>query len=239
MALPQLHLYHPCFEAAPHLLKWLSEVESALHGDPTWDGCVLRRVPFDAQARFNVPTEKDIVLKSKCPAIFIQKVQASLLANFRGFVQRKAVVYSISPTCPNDILEACETARLEYEEGHPRIPIRELIAFLIIRKLERQDMWGGESVYKNFLWAELLPKGGFPKDVVSKRDVFEVADVLVNAKILQIKTSEGRPKYALGHRPTVLAILKDKAFENMPKSVRNYFDRSRKHVPARLLDYND
>ncbi len=99
-------------------------------------------------------------------------------------------------------------------------------------------MWGGTSLNKNFLKASDLPKGGFPKEVVSDRDVQNVADTLYNAGLLSGKKSQGRMKYALGEKATVQTILDNKHFENVPQ-LRKYFERSPKQVSARLLSYNE
>jgi len=238
MPLPHLHLLHPMETYAPHLPGWLGEVQSLMLADPNWDGCRPRRVAYDRQAGFNLPTEVDRVRREPGPVIFIQKVQARLLDRFRQLVQRQVAVYAISPTCSRDIWAACETAREEYEDGHPRIPLRELIAYLILRKLERQDKWGGLALNKCFLKSEVLPNGGFPKGICSPRDIQQVADVLRNAGVLAQKKSQGRTKYALGDKAVVQPILDSKSFEAYP-GLRNYFDRSTTHVPARLLDYNE
>jgi hypothetical protein len=238
MPLPHLHLYHPPPCRAGYLLGWIAEVEEALHGDANWDGCAFRRVAYDAQAGFNLATEVDLVRRNLGPAIFIQKVQSHLLTRFREILRRDISVYVISATCPEDILGACEEARRAYEDGEPRIPSRELIAYLILAKLARHGMWGGTSLNKNFLQASDLPKGGFPKDVVNDRDIQGVADALYNAGLLTGKTSGGRMKYALGEKATVQTILDNRHFASVPQ-LRKYFERSPKQVSARLLSYNE
>jgi len=238
MPLPHLHLYHPPQCVAGYLLEWIAEVEKALRGDANWDGCAFRRVAYDAQAGFNVATEVDWVRRNLGPAIFIQKVQSRLFSRFREILRRDISVYAISPTCDEDILGACEEARRGYEDGEPRIPSRELVAYLILAKLARQDKWGGMSLNKNFLWEYNLPKGGFPKDVVDDRDVHQVANALYRAGILTRKTSEGQTKYALGEKATIQTILDNKHFANVPK-LQKFFERSPKQVSARLLSYNE
>ena len=179
MPLPHLHLYHLPPTGTDYLLEWMAQVEANLNADANWDGCTRRRVAYDSQAGFNLGTEVNNVRHSPGPAIFIQKVQARLLDRFREIVRREISVYVIAPTCSTDILNTCEEARLAYEGGEPRIPSRELIAYLILAKLSRHDMWGGTSLNKNFLWASDLPKGGFPKGIVNARDITSVADCAI------------------------------------------------------------
>jgi len=138
-----------------------------------------------------------------------------------------------------DIRLACEEARRGYEDGEPRIPLFELIAYLIISKLAKQDKWGGTALNKNFLWAEDLPNGGFPKGICAKRDILQVADSLFNAGLLVRKTSLGKLKYALGDKGIIQPVLDSADFRNVARAVQKIFDRSPRQVPARLLKYND
>jgi hypothetical protein len=238
MPLPHLHVFHPAIRVAPHLPEWLGSVEGLLRADATWDGCTFHRLVFDEQAAFDVPTAVDFVNRSRGPVIVIQKVQARLLDRFRSMVQRRVSIYPLSPSCAEDIWQACESARQAFEDGDPRISLRELIAYLIIRKLERQGKWGGTALNKNFLGADDLPKGGFPKECSNTREILQVADVLYNASVLSGKLGDGQTKYALGPVQIVQPILDSRAFEGI-RSLQNYFSRDRIFVSADLLDYND
>lgn len=240
MALPHLHILHPARSRAPHLTEWLAEVEDVLRSDPIWDSCRLHRTECNVQAGFDVPTFYDRVMRTMGPIIVIEKVQAPLLERLKQMVGRRISVYPIEPQCSEDIWQQCEVARMGFEDGEPRIPQRELIAFLIVRKLERLKRWGGTSLNKNFLWAHDLPNGGFPKDECTPREILDVADALVNAGVLSpySKVSKGETKYALGPPETVARILESKAFAGHRK-LQKYFDRSRKYVPANLLDYDE
>lgn len=240
MSLPHLYLLHPPESIAAHIIEWLAEVQKALQADANWDGCLWQRTSYNEQAGFDVGTAVDQVRRSPGPVIFIQKVQAGLLARFRGAVQREVAVYSISPNCSMDLRLACEEARQGYEDGEPRIPLFELIAYLIISKLAKKDKWGGTALNKNFLWAEDLPKGGFPKGICTNREVLQVADSLFNAGLLTRKKSQGQLKYALGEKKTIQPILDSTDFSTAaPRSVHKIFDRSPRQVSARFLKYND
>ena len=110
-------------------------------------------------------------------------------------MQRRVSIYSLEPLCDADIWQACEEARLAYLDGQPRIPRRELVAYLIVRKLRQLDKWGGAASYKSFLWEDDLPNGGFPEEAGGARSVKDVADALCNAGVLVRKNSEGSWKY--------------------------------------------
>jgi hypothetical protein len=237
MAPPHIHIFHPHHSANDYIIGWIAEVESLLRSDPNWDGCCFWRTPYDKEAGFHVGTAVDQVRRRPGPTIFIQKVQTRLLNHFRQIIGREIMVYSVSPTCSTDIWETCEEARNGYEFGEPLIPLRELIGFLIVSKLEKQDKWGGTAKNKNFLWATDLSKGGFPKDLCTDRQVLEVADALCAHNVLVRKGSQGETKYALADVATVRRILDSGAFANVP-TLRKFFDRSPRWVASRLLRYN-
>ena len=113
-----------------------------------------------------------------------------------------------------------------------------MIAYLIIRKLERLGKWGGTALNKEFLGVDDLPNGGFPKECSNTREILEIADKLSSMDILSRKLGDRQWKYALGPKEIVQPILDSRAFEGMPK-LQNYFNRGQVFVSARYLDYND
>ncbi|MEX2188456.1 MAG: hypothetical protein WD875_16730 [Pirellulales bacterium] len=241
MALPHLHIFHPSLRLAPHLPVWLGSVEALLRNEVTWDGCDFHRLEFNDQAGFDVPTAVEMVTKYPGPVIVIQKVQMPLLSRFQQKVSRKVSVYAILASSEEDIWKACEAAFKGFNDGEPRISARELIAYLILRKLERRGHWGGESLNKNYLGIDDLPNGGFPKECANSKEILEVADVLCNAGLIRRKLGDGIQKYALAEKALVQPILDSKTFESCgswPK-LQKYFARGTSLVPAALLGYNE
>ncbi len=236
MPVPHLHILHPPETRLPGVASWLAELEELLRDEPTWDDCVFHRIVYDEQASFDVPTAVDLVRRSPGPVILLQKVQTSVRERFEAMLGREAMVYVINGGCAEDVWSACEAARKEYEGGEPSIPIREAIAFLILRKLERQGKWGGTN-NKNFLWSRNLPKGGFPKDIVEPCMILDAAEALVRAGVLQVKTSQGQRKYALGDKSVVQPILDTRSFASQP-SLAKFFGRAAQRVSIRTLDHN-
>lgn len=193
---PHLYIIHPALERMPHLLEWLGSVENLLRSEVAWNEWSIHRIECDLQAKFDVPTQSDRIRRFPGSVIAIQKVRAADLGRLEAMLKGESTVYKIAPACSEDIWIACESARASYLDGHPLISLRELVAYLIICKLIRYKMWGGESLNKNFMWSDDLPKGGFPKEVVESRVVVEVADVLYGCGILSRKESQGQYKYA-------------------------------------------
>jgi hypothetical protein len=239
MPVPYLHIYHPAPSRAPHIIGWIAEVEDALRADANWTGCQFSRRQYTEQAGFNVGTEVEYIRKRPGPVIFLQKVQRPPHSKFRAVMEREILIHPLfAPTCPEDILEACEHVRLGHEHGEPHIPLRELIAYLILAKLERLGKWGGTALNKSFLWSGNLAKGGFPKDIVAVGDVNEVADFLCAKSVLSQKLSDGQRKFALGSKDVVQPVLDTKNFDTLPH-LKPFFEKSRTTVSARYLSYCD
>ncbi|MCC7387304.1 MAG: hypothetical protein IT431_00905 [Phycisphaerales bacterium] len=133
-----------------------------------------------------------------------------------------------------------EHLRVSHEEGQPLIPLKEMIALRILRKLELKDCWGGEAKNKAYMWAEDLPKGGFPHGYCNRRQILDVAHRLMNAGVLTTKPSDGQIKYALATKPVVQPILDARSFESRD-DLRRYFEKDAQLVPSRLLNdmWND
>ncbi|MEQ1814503.1 MAG: hypothetical protein ABL860_08660 [Candidatus Nitrotoga sp.] len=220
------------------MTEWIATVHLLLRGDASWSSCQFHTHVFDDQGNFDVPTWHDVVNRNLGPVIVIQKVQMRTFDRFKTMIQRRASVFPINPISDTDIWHACEAARLAYDHGEPYIALRELTAYLIVRKLDRMGKSGGTALNKNFLWKDDIPKGGFPKPPCDDRTIFDVVDALFNVGVVVRKESMGEWKYALGDRSVIDQILQAKSFEHVPK-LKKFFERSKTPVSAKLLDFND
>ncbi|HET9131592.1 MAG TPA: hypothetical protein VFO86_11620, partial [Terriglobia bacterium] len=175
MPLPNLHILHPPESSLPGVTAWLGNLVGLFSTDANWDGCRVHRTEFDRQASFDVATVADLILKNPGPVVIIQSVQMRRVDHLRKMVGRKVTVHPpISASSEEDIWQVCEQVKQGYEDGDPRITLREAVAYLIVRKLCIQDKWAGCHGY---LWAHDLANGGFPKDLVtSPRYVIDVAE---------------------------------------------------------------
>ncbi|HUY93033.1 MAG TPA: hypothetical protein VMV10_30165 [Pirellulales bacterium] len=237
MPLPHLHIMHPSASSLHCVEQWIAELEQALRSDPGWDGCVFHRHTYNSQAAFDVPTVLDLVRRSPGPVIMLQRVQHRLFQRLHGALRRCSSVYLLNALCVEDLWQSCEAARIAYDAGEPLIPHRELVAYLVLRKLERLGKWGGKAKNKDFLWAADLANGGFPKDCVNARDVNDVACQLLRVGLLDSKTSNGKRKYALGEKSTVKRIFDTRSLESVGE-LHKFFANSRCLVSVRLMDYN-
>lgn len=241
MPVPILHIFCPREERLPGIGQWRADLAALFKGDVTWNNCVVRVVEYDAQAAFDVPTESDFIRRNPGPIILLQKVQKRYRERLDAFVGRTVSVHVTEVTCVEDLWQICDIARLQYEGGEPKVPLREALAYLIVRKLERLGKWGGTSLNKNFLRSPDLPKGGFPKDILVPSEILDIAEQLVRFNVLTAKTGDNERKYALAGVELVQSILDTKSFASHPEhfGLRNFFERDSTRVTVRTLDYKD
>ncbi len=239
MPLPRIYIYHPP-ETLPgyeHLVRWLAQVRQLMLADAKWDGCEVIPVRLDEQLGFNVANEVRRLKNNPGPVVFVHKVQRGRYRSFAKKLQRDVNVYSAEmATSASDVFDKCEEALAVYEGGEPRISKRELVAYLIIAKLARGGHWAGGAKYKAYLWADDLPKGGFPKSA-SKGEVLDAADVLFNAGLVRKKVSGGKRKYGLAEKTVIQPILDNRSFEGNQK-MEKWFQRCKDTVPSRDLNNN-
>lgn len=235
MPIPHLYILHPAESRLPGITARLASAQDRVRNSAAWDDCSISTFEYDPQAGFNVPTVSDFVLRNPGPVLLIQKVQHRLRTRLEELLKSRVVVYCAEIACDDDLWAILEEAREAHEDGQPRVPLREVIAYLILRKLESQGKWGGEAKNKAFLWSDDLARGGFPKDLCDAREIMNVAQELAKADILSFKKSEGKSKYALGEKGIVQPILDSHSFTSQP-SLKKFFERNSKRVNCRILD---
>ena len=170
--------------------------------------------------------------KETGPVILVQPVSTTSRVELEKAIRSRAVVYQRQIGGPEDLLAIFEEAKRDYNAGEPRLPRKLVVAVLIVRKLEKLQMWGGKD--KGFLRGDDLPKGrGIPDQLADA--VHEVANHLKNADVLQTKKSQRHTKYALNdqNRPAIYRILERRSFED---DLMQILERDPTTVPARLLD---
>lgn len=233
MPIPRLYILHPPEQRLPGITMWMAAAQSRMAESSDWDGCTVTPREYDLQAAFNVPTISDLILQDPGPVVVIEKVQQSLRSRLEAIVASKVVLTCAAVAGEDDLWRILETAREQHEDGLPRIPLREVIAYLILRKLAAQGNWGGQAKNKAFLWVDDLPNGGFPKDICDRRKILDVAHRLCNEGILVMK--EGKDKIGLGDKAVVQPILDNRSFASMP-ALRKFFEKEPTRVSCRILD---
>lgn len=234
MPLPRLYILHPPESRLPGVTAWLATAEARAGTLVEWNGCKFVREVYRDDASFNVPTVYGKIKAEPGPVILIQKVQFKCRDGLQKMVERIAQVTVAEVWNVENLWAIMEAAHLGYMEGHPLIPVRELLAYRIVRKLAAQDKWGGEAKNKAFLWEEDLPNGGFPAEFSEKREILNVANRLASVGILTTKTSQGKTKYALGEKSIVQPILDAQSFTGFLE-LRKFFERDTRRVSSRSL----
>lgn len=236
MPLPWLYILHPQERYLPGITKWLTEVDARVKADPSWDGCVIKPLEYDDQAGFYVPTVVGLVKRRPGPVILIQKVRRSLRERLEAILRRSARVLCVPVSNTDDLWMVFQEARQSYEDGEPRISRREVVAYLIVRKLAALHKWGGKSSNKAFLWSEDLPKGSFPKDIATDREIIDIANMLAREGVLVTKQSQGKPKYGLADKSVVQPILDTRSFASC-RRLKKFFEKDPIRVSSRRLDF--
>jgi hypothetical protein len=227
-----LYLFHPPERYLPGLVAWLAEVQRTIGGDAVWLGWEIHRQEYDQNCGFSVGIVATAVRADPGPVILVEPVRTPSRVELERAIRGRAIVYPRAICCPEDLLAVFEEAKRDYNAGEPRLPRKLVVGVLIVRKLEKLQMWGGKD--KGFLRGDDLPKGrGIPDDLADA--VHEVANYLKNHDVLQTKRSQGRTKYALNdqNRPAIYRILERRSFE---ESLMRILERDPTTVPARLLD---
>lgn len=235
---PYLYFYHPPIdEGYEHLREWFAIVETQMAENADWDSCKVIPVCLNSQLGFDIANEVRRIKSQKGPVIFIHKCQRQLFERLKQKLQREVCFYWLeTPKGAGCVMDSCQEALDEFNGGEPRIYKRELVAYLVLAKLERGDYRAGKAKNKGFLKIDDIPKGGFPS-YVSKSDVLNAVDALFNAGFLRRKTGDGNWKYGLADMKIVQPVLNEKTLANAGKKIGKWIQKG-KRVPVSDLTKN-
>jgi len=223
-----LQLYQPALPA------WVTEAMSTVVDELQLEGWRVQLLHADESNGFNFLDVFSIVAERIGPVLILGKLKSSSIAGLQSKLDRRCtVVVRRDVDDSTDIYDALTTLMNSHAAGDPQLPIRLVAAVQIIRKLKRHGYWGGESLNKNFLWGEDLPKGGMSRAV--QPICREVAAELVQKGLLKSKPSKNRVKFALnGDRVADLdALLR---LEIPDRALEKYLNGGGQTLSARELD---
>lgn len=228
----KVYLLHPAQKYLPGIEAWISEVESFLRDDPSWDEWELLAYPYNNQNSFDVQPMFVRVLNKPGPVILVESVQAKARGDLGEKLRTHAIVILRTVTDSTDLRAIVAEARRRHELGEPLLPRKLVVAVLIVRKLRKLNHWGGNA--KGYLWHYDLAKGRGVDDRFADV-VHEVANDLLTHGILINKTSQGQKKYALNpnRKPEVHAIADTGTFKN--KQLERILMRDPREEPASYL----
>jgi hypothetical protein len=235
----RVYLFHPTTVYLPGITDWVREIESRLRGESSWDKWDLLPFPYNTRNSFDIQPLFVRVLNKPGPVVLLKKVHANkesprakAVNDLRVKLWAHSIVILREVGNSTDLWKSVEEARRLHEAGEPLLPRKFVVAVLIVRKLRKQNKWGGKD--KGYLWHYDLARGRGVDDRFADI-VHEVANDLCLQEILINKTSQGERKYALNpdRKAEVHAIADDGTFTN--KHIKNVLMRDQREESVSYL----
>lgn len=233
MATP-VYLLHPLPSSVTPFDQWVTEVKELIASDPDWQDWKIIPQPYGPQHDFSPVKLYARVKQRSGPIVLLEPVAVASQGRLREKLRPNAAVHVTSVNDSADLLEAILYAREIFESDEPVLPLRYVVAMLIIKKLHRKGCWGGDA--KGYLWSYDIPRGGFSNELRESKAILEVVDDLFNKDVLIRKKKQGTKwKYALNpdRRLEIRRITEHECFSD--KSLKNFLMNDKRQVPARLM----
>jgi hypothetical protein len=235
MSLKHLHLLRPLESRLPGFEAWLVEAMQVMQGCAHWETCKIQETVFDNEGGFNSQSVADKILQSLGPVVIIPNSKTGCRADLAKRIGNRTVIASEPIADPASLWQLIEKARVAYLAGDPQLPRNLVLAILLINKLEKELMWGGNS--KGFKWLDDLISGrGIPPAYSGLMP--NIINQLLGAQILRPpKTSQGYKKHALNPalRTEIYVVLKNRSFAAFP-NLERIFMRDVNTMSCRDLD---
>lgn len=166
------------------------------------------------------------------PALLLRPIQARTLQEIRARLEGRQIVFPVEAYDAEALTLAVQEIQALHAAGEPLLPLDHVVALLLMRKLDRERMWTGNS--KGYMWRDDLPNGRGVDEKFRPR-VQDVVNILLQNDVLVFKTSNGGKKFALNPlmREEIYEILKTRTF---PARLALIFSRQAQTASARELD---
>jgi hypothetical protein len=219
----------------PGMAAWVEEAVDLACAEDAWAEWTVKTIQYDASASIRVTDMCAQVIATSGPVVLLQPVQDKVVQLLRERLnQRVSVLFGTAYTTDEVFNFLAEAKRL-HETGEPHIPRALVVALLLLRKLEREHMWGGKN--KGYMWAGDIPKGrGLDEQFAD--EVPRSLGLLFQEGLLIQKPSQTSNKYALNpdRREEIYAILRERRFG---ERLARILGRDTALVSARELDLLD
>ena len=215
MALQHLYLLRPPALLLPGIEAWLLDAMAVITSSAEWHGCEFHQVVYDNEHSFSAQSVADRIIRAHGPIVIVPKAATAACLELVKRLGNRTVIATRPVTDSTCLWEMLEEARVAYEAGDPQIPRSVAVAILLLNKLEKERMWGGNS--KGFKCVGLLPTGrGMLTNCVCV--VPNVISQLFNKGLLIQKTSQGKKKYALNRKfqAAIYQILTTQSLSGLP-----------------------
>jgi hypothetical protein len=229
-----LHIGYPCEQTIPGIQGHIS----ALAGNPAGaalTGWIIKPQVYDVRNSLNAADFTGQVLSIPGPALMLRPVQAKTLADVTQRLEGRQLVIAAEAYDWPTLLAAVTEVKQHHDLGEPLVPLLRAVALMVVRKLDREQMWAGNS--KGYMWTDSIPKGR-GVDEAYHQHVADVVFLLTQHGILIYKISNSQKKYALNpeRRAEVKDFLRNRKF---PNALEQIFARRGTTVSARALDLLD
>lgn len=226
------YIGHPAsaYEGDPASLVSQCNLRPELHG-----GWVLRPRTYDVRASLNARDFCSSVLQNPGPVLLLEPVQRSVIEDVRVRLRGRVPVVVETVGEVVELRAAILRVGESYDQGEPLLPYDVVVALLIMRKLDQERMWAGNS--KGYMWADNVRKGRGLDEKYEPR-VAHVLNVMIQHGIIEPKTSNSKSKYALNplRREEIYDCLRKR---QLPEAVERILSRNGAVESARALDLLD
>lgn len=224
-----LYLGHPArgYDGDLGSIAEACALEPAGHGN--W---VLRCCPYDVNASLNARDFCSQVLQSPGPVLLLRPVQSRTLELIRQKLSGRVPVEVQALTTTEELQAAVFAIGKRFDGGEPFLPLDLVVALLMLRKLDKEHMWGGNA--KGYMWVDDIPKGRGLDEKYAAR-VPHVLNILYQHDLLIQKKSQTSKKYALNpaFKDVIFEALRDRWF---PEDVLKPLIRCGAEETIRSLD---
>lgn len=229
-----LHITFPGEQTIPGLraiiLTFASQAKTVLGSD--W---MIRHMEYDVRLSLNANNFVGLVHSLPGPVLMVRPVQGKTLTEVTLRLEGRQLVTPAEAYDAATLLTAIQELKGHHDLGEPLVPLLRAVALMIVRKLERNHLWGGNA--KGYMWWDWIPKGrGIAEEY--KPYVADLVFLLKQHNLLISKTSNSQQKYALNpdKREEIGDILRDRRFS---VALERVFARDGATLSARVLDCLD
>lgn len=166
------------------------------------------------------------------PVLMLRPIQGTVLAEITTRLEGRQLVIPADAYDHETLREAIADIKAHHDAGEPLLPLQRVVGLLLVRKLDREHMWAGNS--KGYMWRDWIPKGrGI--DEAFKPHIPDLLYLLELHTVLISKVSNGDKKYALNpnRRVEIGDMLRGRRFS---PELEHVFARQGASLPARILD---
>lgn len=227
-----LHICHPGEQTIPGLSSHISEFATSEIAAALLPGWAIRSVQYDNRNSLDVQDTVAAIMGSPGPVLILQPIQRGVLADISSRLEGRQLLISDAAHDAATLREAVTRLKAAHDLGQPLLPRLRVVALLMLRKLDREHMWSGNS--KGYMWADWIPKGR-GLDEQFKADIPGLIFLLDQRNYLVKKKSNGKYKYALNpeRKNEIYDTLRNRKF---PPEIEDIFMRSGDRISARHLD---